>query len=123
MRISDVWFFRGAMFKIIFLLFLTSVFSLSACGTLEIRFAQASPSAPTTISQPPAPAEVASTSMPTLAPTVIPTAPVVSTAGWQTFQNMLYNFSVQYPPQATILVTRNEFASIEFPVEQGTSLF
>jgi hypothetical protein len=109
------------MFKIIFLLFLTSMLALSACGTLEISVAQDTTPAQRAISQPPAEVTLAPT--PTPAPTVTPTAPVVSTAGWQTYQNALYSFSVQYPPEATILVTRNESASIEFPVEQGTSLF
>ncbi len=134
------------MFKKLFFLFLTSAMTLSACGTLEVSLYQtATPnsvipgisSAPT---EPPLDMDNTPTLAPTLilqtptssgatlaqtltpVPTVMPPAPVSSTLGWQSYQNVLYNFSVQYPLDATILITRNEYARIDLAVAQGTSL-
>jgi hypothetical protein len=41
---------------------------------------------------------------------------------WQTHQNVRYNFSVRYPPEASLLTSTNELARINLPIPPETSL-
>jgi hypothetical protein len=110
------------MFRKIPFLFLAIALILSACGTLEVSIdgnvretapAFSNPAVSITPMTPP----VQATSIPSGI-----ASDGSDQAGWQTYQNVRYDFSVQYSPDATILIATNELATINLPTPPETSL-